>query len=131
LRLTSTIIAVLLALSMVAFPISMVRAAALGSHNHAETAQAEHGDHHTQVASSEADCVSTATVHHDQAAPADDASHKSGPSCCGMGACHAFQLSGTPSLLMPAAMAHVLHAPGDEQVTGSFSVRIDRPPRTV
>lgn len=129
-RLTSTIIAVFLALSMAIFPISMVRATAMGGHSHAATAQVEYGDHHAHVASSDADCPSLTNVD-DHGVPAENASHESGPSCCGMGACHVFQMSAAPSVFTPAGSAHVLHALEDEQVSGAFSVRIDRPPRTV
>ena len=130
-RLTSTIIAVFLALSMAIFPVTMVLAAATSGHGHAAMAQSEHGDHHHHLAfSPEADSSSYAGVDGD-CAPVGNASHKSGPSCCGMGACHVFQMSAVPCVSTPAGAAHVMHAPGDQQVTGAFSVRIDRPPRTV
>ena len=129
-RLTSTIIAVFLALSMAIFPISMARAGAMAGHAHAGTAQAEPRDHHNPLASTVADCASLSSGDH-HGSPSEDASHNSAPSCCGMGACHVFQMSAAPSVSTPAGSAHLLQAPGDEQVTGAFSVRIDRPPRTV
>ena len=129
-RLTSTIIAAFLALSMAIFPISMVRAAAVGGHNHAGIVEsAEHGDHHGDIASADADCALVASSHHHTTPPDDGSS--SAPSCCGMGACHAFQMSSATGMSTPAAVAHLLHAPGDEQVTGAFLGRIDRPPRPV
>ena len=130
-RLTSTIIAVFLALSMAIFPISMVGAGAMGGHIHAGmSSAAQQADHHDHVASSDADCASPANAD-DHTAPPEDTSHKNAPSCCGMGACHAFQVSSAPGVAVPAGVAHLVHAPGDEQVTGAFSVRIDRPPRTI
>lgn len=129
LRLTSTIIAVFLALSMAIFPITMVRAAAMGGHSHQATTQADHG-HQEHLASSGEDCSSAVTPDTDSS-PAGDAAHTSGPSCCGMGACHAFQLNAAPSVFTPARSAQIVHAFGDEQVSGAFLVRIDRPPRTV
>ena len=130
-RLTSTIIAIFLALSMAIFPISMARAAAMVGHSHAGmTSGAEHVGHHTQVASPDAHCASIAGAD-DHASPSDEGGQQSSASCCGMGACHAFQMSSAPAVSTPASIAHLLQAPGHEQVTGAFSVRIDRPPRTV
>jgi hypothetical protein len=130
LRLTSTIIAVVLALSMAIFPVSMVRAAAMVGHSHAGMTFVEHGNPHVHAASPQADCASLASAD-DHATPSDEGSQNSAPSCCGMAACHVFQMSAAPTVSTPTGSAHVLHSPGDEQVTGAFSVRIDRPPRTV
>jgi hypothetical protein len=112
---------------MAIFPITMGRAAAIGGHSHAATAQIDHGDH-VHLASG-TDCTSLATD--DDRAPSESASHESAPSCCSMGACHAFQMSAALSVSTPAGPARVIRAPGDQQVSGAFSVRIDRPPRTV
>ena len=131
-RLTSTIIAVFLALSMAVFPVSMARAAIVGGHHGTTAANAspDHGDHHEHVASSGTD-LSTPTNVDDHATSSEDASHNTAPSCCGMGACHVFQISVAPTVSTPAGSAKLLQSPGDEQVVGGFSVRIDRPPRTV
>lgn len=128
-RLTSTLIAVLLALSMAIFPITMVRAAAMGGHSHGATTQADHGDHHHPT-SLEADCAPVSAVD-SGCTSSEDPSHTSGPSCCGMGACHAFQLSAAPEVFTPVRSVQIVHMSGDQQVSGAFSVRIDRPPRTV
>jgi uncharacterized low-complexity protein len=132
LRLTSTIIAVFLALSMAIFPVSIVGAASMGGHHGttAAGASADHGDDHEHVASSGAGCAFVIAAE-DDCGPSKNASHESAPSCCGMGVCHVFQMSAAPSVSTPVAKPHKLHAPGDQQVAGAPSVRIDRPPRTV
>ena len=125
-KLTSTIIAAFLALSMAIFPISVVRAAAIGGHSHAGvTSATEHSD----VVSAGADRASIGSQ--DDHAPCDDTSNMGGAACCGMVACHVFDVSASPAVAVPAGSVRVLHALGDEQVNGAVSIRIDRPPRTI
>jgi hypothetical protein len=124
----SRLIAVFLVLSMAIFPVAMARAAAFGGHSHHGMAQAGNSSH-DHVTSAEGDCPSLAAAAED-GAPADAGSHND-LACCGMGACHVFQLSVVPAVVAPATSRHVLRAPGAEQVTGAFSGRLDRPPRTI
>jgi hypothetical protein len=118
------IIAVLLAITMAIFPISMPRAAALGGHDHAAVLEGDHG------AAAEA-------VHHDVSTGDDCLDHSggshdgSGLPCCGMGACHAFEMTVAPDVHSPVTSAVPLAIIGDEQVASVTPGRLDRPPRTV
>jgi hypothetical protein len=128
LRLTSTIIAVVLALSMAIFPISGARSAAAMSnhHHHDHGAVAHHAPDHTLATDHAPDQVATAT---------DDCSgHKSRSGkqtgCCDMGVCHAFTAAPWATSADMASLVETVGDYGDEQVRGELSVRIDRPPRT-
>ena len=132
-RLMGTIIVALLAITMAIFPISMPQAAVSMGPEHTVTAEIgyEHatfdGAHeHANVMASCDDVVVSGCSDH------DPGSHDpAGPSCCGMGICHAFQLSVTPALTSPALSFAPIAIAGDEQVVSVVSGRIDRPPRTV
>ena len=134
-RLMGPIMALLLAVTMAIFPISMLRAAAPGVHEHPVTLSAdlEHlptsGSEHasqTEVGSCDvppvlADCGSHGPGSHDT----------SSPSCCGMGACHVFQVTLGADMHSPVLSSAPVGIPGDEQVVGVISGGIDRPPRSV
>ena len=131
-RLMGTIIVALLAFTMAIFPISGPQAAASAGHPHAATVGAGHthaafdGDHEHpgEVGPHGADLGAAAD--HGQ-----DSQDCSGPVCCSMGTCHAFQASALPDLLSPAVSAMPVALPGDEQVDGITAGGLDRPPRTV
>ena len=131
-RLMGTIIVALLAFAMAIFPISVPQAAASAGHQHAATVGAGHahvavdGDHEHPDKMGSHDTDLSASADHDQG------SHDcSGPVCCSMGTCHAFQASVLPDLYSPASSAIPVALPGDEQVTGITAGGLDRPPRTV
>jgi hypothetical protein len=124
LRLTSTIIAVFLALAMAIFPIAGVRSAAVMGHHGGAAVQ--HGGHHASAADHGADHATAAT---------DDCSGHEAPAgkqagCCDMGACHVFAATLAATFLYAAAPVGTFVQQGDEQVRGERSVRIERPPRT-
>ena len=131
-RLMGTIIVALLAFTMAIFPISVPQAAASAGHRHAATADAGHahaaldGDHEHPdrdgVPRHRPECLGRSRP----------GSHDcSGPVCCSMGTCHAFQASALPDLCSPAASIVPVALPGDEQVEGITAGGLDRPPRTV
>jgi hypothetical protein len=132
LRLMGTIIVALLAIIMAIFPISVPQAAASAGHRHAATADAGHahavtdGDHgHAHEMASHGIDLSASTDH-------DEGSHDcSGPVCCSMGTCHAFQASVLPDLSSPAVATIPVALPGDEQVEGIVAGGLDKPPRTI
>lgn len=131
LRFVRAFIAILLTASLVIAPAAVLPAlASAGSHLAMTFQEAE-------------ESTGTATLSHegqalDQASDADDHSaHHSGPhksdphkaaSCCKL-ACHAFGLALGPVVFVPFASAPVLNVSADEQVTGTYLGRIDRPPR--
>lgn len=125
-RRMSPIIAVLLALAMVIFPISMPQAAALMGGDHTVSSSGAHDHHH---ASDIVDgCESSAS------AGCDTHEHDgsgNGAGCCGMGACHVFQASHAPLLYSPMPLLATVAIRHDEQVSERASGRLDRPPRTV
>jgi hypothetical protein len=123
LRLMGPIIAVVLAITMAIFPIPMPRAAAW----HGPQDAVMLGSHHTHDG---------ASVSCDDASPVACGDHEhgtrdTGPGCCGVGMCHAFQVSGAPDVHSPDACAVPMAIVGDEQVAGLVSGRLDRPPRSV
>jgi hypothetical protein len=138
------IIAVILAVSMAIFPIAMPQAAAMtgGHHRAAATAHDHHHDASSATVShndhgnfgASRDCVNdrVGESHHGASCQQHAETNGSGDaSCCGTIACHAFQLTASPAVCMPVAVSSPLAVPGEEQVTGDFYGRIDRPPRTV
>ncbi|QRM31335.1 hypothetical protein [Microvirga sp. VF16] len=131
-RLMGTIIVALLAITMAIFPISVPQAAASAGHPHAATASAGHThaafdedhEHPDEAVSHGADLGAVADH--------DEGSHDcSGPVCCSIGTCHAFQASVLPDLSTPAMSTIPVALPGDEQVEGITAGGLDRPPRTV
>ncbi len=131
-RLMGTIIVALLAFTMAIFPISVPQAAASGGHPHTAMVGAVHadaatdGDHgHVHEAASHDIALNTSADH-------DQGSHDcSGPVCCSMGTCHAFQAIALPDLFVPAASVMPVSFPGDEQVEGIVAGGLDKPPRTI
>jgi hypothetical protein len=133
LRLMGTIIVALLALTMAILPISTALAAASATHGHVLVVDAGHdhaavdGHHeHANVRASASDTSLADFTAHD-GSPEDC----TGPICCSMSACHAFQTSAPPSLYSPTGSQAPMAMAGDEQVMSVVSGRIDRPPRTV
>jgi hypothetical protein len=108
------------------FPISRPQTAALGGHDYAAMLE---GDHDATYLSS--------VMHRDTAAGSDCSDHSggshdmSGPACCSMGACHAFEVTVAPDVHSPVTSAVPLAIIGDGQVDGIVPGRLDRPPRTV
>ncbi|RDI57207.1 hypothetical protein [Microvirga subterranea] len=132
-RLLGTLIVALLAFTMAIFPISVPQAAASTGHPHATATAAGHthaafdGDHgHVHEPASSHEIAVDASADHGQG------SHDcSGPVCCSMGTCHAFQAIALPDLFSPAASIVPVAFPGDEQVDGVTAGGLDKPPRTV
>ena len=130
-RLMGTIIVALLAFAMAIIPVSVPQAAPSAGHRHVATADAGHvhaaidADHaHPDGVASHGTELSASTDH-------DDGSRDcSGPVCCSMGTCHAFQASMLPDLCSPAASKIPVALPGDEQVEGITAGGLDKPPRT-
>jgi hypothetical protein len=118
------IIAGLLALTMAIFPISMPRAAASNGPEHSFTLDTHH-THDDVLASCD---QAFAIVCGDHGSGNHDSS---GSNCCGVGVCHAFEVSAAPDVHWPYATAAPMAIAGDEQVEGVNSGRLDRPPRTV
>jgi hypothetical protein len=132
LRLLGTLIVALLAFTMAIFPISVPQAAASAGHQHSVMVDAGHehatidGDHeHADGLGSSHDTASGASADHHQGSQ-----DCSGPVCCSMGTCHAFQASAPPGLYSPAVSAVSMMMAGDEQVGGITVSGLDRPPRT-
>jgi hypothetical protein len=136
------IIAVILAISMAIFPIAMPQTAAMtGGHHGAAAATAHDHDHDASSATHHdhdldalLDCVNdrVGDSHHGASCHQQAGVDGSGDAfCCGSIACHAFQLTASPTVYVPLAVSSGLALSGEEQVTGDFFGRIDRPPRTV
>ncbi|MBQ0821898.1 hypothetical protein KBI52_17030 [Microvirga sp. HBU67558] len=135
-RLLGTLIVALLAFTMAIFPISVAPVAASGGHQHALSADAErghahehadNGDHeHGDVLTSPGNTVTADVSDHD-----GSSRDCTGPACCSMGTCHAFQDTDLPVLYSPGASRLPIAMPGDEQVGGITAGGLDRPPRTV
>jgi hypothetical protein len=127
-----TIIVALLAFTMAIFPISVPQAAASAGHRHAATVDTGHahaafdGDHeHPDEVGSHGTDLGAAADH-------GQGSHDcSGPVCCSMGTCHAFQTSVLSDLSSPAASTIPVALPGDEQLESITAGGLDKPPRTV
>jgi hypothetical protein len=132
------IIAVLLAITMAIFPISMPRAAAFGEHGHGAAVEivhenvavaadhhADHHDHADMVASCDPAAVGVCGQ------PEPSSHDGTSAACCGIGFCHAFQPSAAPPLFAPYLSAAPMALARDEQVEGAFAGCLDRPPRTV
>jgi hypothetical protein len=137
LRLMESIIAVLLAITMAVFPITMPHTAAMPGVGHhpvidvqsdgAPASDHEHLDRHDHaeaVGSCDPASASTSGAH-------ESSCEGSTSACCGIGMCHAFQVSAAPLVDGPDLSAVTMVPPGDEQVDGTLSGRLDRPPRTV
>lgn len=133
LRLMGTIIVALLAITMAIFPISVPQAAAHAAHQHLALADTGH-EHPTADADHEhaevkASCDATLSISGDRDHPGSEGC--TGPTCCSMGACHAFQVSTPPSLYSPAVSDVTIVLTRDEQVEEITVGGLDRPPRTV
>ena len=130
-RLTRAIIAVLLAVSMAMFPISMPQAAAMkAGHHGAQAAHPHVHDHGSARACHDGDA---GLIGSDRSACHEhpDADAKGDTLCCGSIVCHVFQVSVAPGLYTPIARSISLAIAVEEQVPSAFLGRIERPPRTV
>ncbi|MBM6595383.1 hypothetical protein [Microvirga pudoricolor] len=132
-RLMGTIIVALLAFTMAIFPISVPQAAASAGHQHAAMVGVAHehggvdGDHeHADELASSLDATLDASADHDEGSQ-----DCSGPVCCSMGTCHAFQAGVAPDVHSPTTSQTPPAMPGDEQIAGITVGGLDRPPRTV
>jgi hypothetical protein len=96
-----------------------------GSHMGMSHEEMAHGDEASLACDVQADAADDCSGHE------QDSHHAGGSSCCSMGGCHSFQVSTAPDLVAQPIAAASIIAFGDEQVAGTFSLRIDRPPRTV
>jgi hypothetical protein len=124
LRLMDHIIAVLLAITMAIFPISVGQAAAVKGSEHAVALDAHH-THDEALVTCDSSVAATCSDHH-------TGNHDgTSPGCCGIGVCHAFQASAAPAVYSPHRSAVLMALTRDEQVDGIVSGRLDRPPRTV
>ncbi|NBJ09438.1 hypothetical protein [Microvirga arsenatis] len=133
LRLMGTIIVALLAITMAIIPISMPQAAASAGNHHAVRVDAGHenaaiaGDHeHADELAPSHDAALDASADHHQGSQ-----ECSGPVCCSMSTCHAFQESAAPTVYSPTVSQVSMAMAGDEQVEGITTGGLDRPPRTV
>ncbi|NBJ23704.1 hypothetical protein [Microvirga arsenatis] len=132
-RLMGTIIVALLAITMAIIPISMPQAAASAGNHHAVRVDAGHenaaiaGDHeHADELAPSHDAALDASADHHQGSQ-----ECSGPVCCSMSTCHAFQESAAPTVYSPTVSQVSMAMAGDEQVEGITTGGLDRPPRTV
>ena len=132
-RLMGTIIVALLAITMAIIPISVPQAAASAGNHHAVMVDAGHehaaddGDHEhaDELALSHDATLGASTDHH------QGSQDCSGPVCCSMSTCHAFQESAPPTVYSPAVSKISMAVVGDDQVGGITTGGLDRPPRTV
>lgn len=132
LRLTARIIACLLAITLAMAPFAMPKAMAHEGHRAAAASVVieEHDLHsaHTHMGVQTASSCSTAVQ-------ACEGTHGAQPEdaqgCCGIGLCHAFQISTSAPLGSPLGARAVRFLLLDEQVEASTSGGLDRPPRTV
>lgn len=124
-RLMGTIIAVLLAIIMAVFPISMPQAAVSAGHQHGAMHSGHgHGDRAAKVSCDNRTLVAGETGNQN--------SHDAGGQiCCSMGSCHALQAGTVPTLHLPAPTVIPAATTGDEQVDDIIPGRLDRPPRAV
>lgn len=132
-RLVKALLALMLATSMTMFPIAIQKAAASVGHHQAGVVPHSHHGAATATmvcedgSSNGAVAADTCTHSHDHAS-----SHKDGGSvCCGSVALHGFGISAAPNLSVPVAYGVKRACFRDEQTARIFSVRLDRPPRTV
>lgn len=121
-RLMAPIIAVLLAITMAIFPISMPRAAASGAHRSPVTLDTHHAHGNAEVSCDHE--VSVTCGDHE-----GETHEASG--CCGMSVCHAFQVSAAPAALCRQVTMTSITGIKDEQVWGITPCGFDRPPRTI
>ncbi|WP_460451985.1 hypothetical protein [Alsobacter sp. SYSU BS001988] len=136
-RLKAEIIAILLAFVMALAPFAMPRAMAHEGHRSAPAAIAVEG-HEAKAGHAHAHQVGRALAGRGAACHAvptacGDAHgdrYDGAQGCCGMGLCHAFQVSPALSLASPSASSTVRLLPRDEQVESSARGGLDRPPRT-
>ena len=134
-----SLIAVLLAITMAVFPISMPWAAALQGHGHvwpvavlhedaaAPAATLEHAADHDHAGIATYDPASVGGCEEQESS----SHHGANPACCGMSMCHAFQVSTAALVSSPYCSSAPMALARDEQVGGALPGRLDRPPRNV
>lgn len=120
-RRVSPIIALLLAIAMAVFPLAMPQAAGRMEAGHGVELSAEQGFDHSEACD---DSMESGPSHH-------QGSDSQNAGCCGMGACHVFQVSSGQDSFLPLSIPALLKISQDEQVTAPASGRLDRPPRTI
>jgi hypothetical protein len=114
----SPIIAVLLAMAMAIFPIAMPRAADQMATVHGLQIFSDHGSHHAEPCQ---DGSEGGAAHH----------HGENTGCCGMGACHVFQVTSVQISFLILADPAPLGIQQDAQVGMNATERVDRPPRLI
>lgn len=127
------VVAVLVVLSMVIFPVSMVPAG-VGAHHGGVAAGLHDHPHQLSEAGPACDAGATGLSSPDQGSAChrhQAAGGQGDAGCCGGIACHSVQLSGAPLLFAPARRPLGLAAVGEEQLASALPDRLDRPPRTV
>lgn len=124
-RLMDRIIAALLTICMAVFPIAMPQAVAWAGHSQAEA----HAGHVADVSDPRRHDAVSDTAGHEHASHHGETDD--GQSCCGTVTCHAFQVSGAPSVATQLRLVGVVEIFADPQVAEVVSGRLDRPPRTV
>ena len=125
------IVVLLLAISLAIFPVAMPHATVSGSHHGASAVH----EHEHRAGNTSAACENEASFEELPMASVCNGqfgtSDRAAASCCGTVACHAFQVSAAPMLYVPFARPLARALPEEQQVTGLFSGRLERPPRTV
>lgn len=128
-HLTRTILAVLLAVCVVAFPVAMPWAAASTVQVHAHETSSGHAHASSADHSSDAvDVVSGIDGRHEHASGGESGTAPA--PCCGTVMCHAFQVSYPPVVVQRSPLTGPARVVQDQQVTWSLTDRLDRPPRT-
>lgn len=128
-----TIIAALLAVCMAIFPIAMPQAAALAGHSH-QAVPVDHTHEKLNLEQASVHCEDAAvgvTSANEHGTASGDHDGGDGSSCCGTTACHPFQVISTLTIGARLPVIGVVQVTRDHQVSGVFSGRLDRPPRTV
>lgn len=146
LRLVHSILALVLAVAMAVFPITMPRAAALGGMGLGGTLEASHHVHAPPAATDRehrvghtyrkrtADAAAAPSLQADGVSSSLDSEpgcEGTTSGCCGLSTCHAFQGSSAPLFHSPHRSASALAVAGDEQADGIAPGRRERPPRSV
>lgn len=134
-RLVRTIIALLLAVSLGVIPVALSRAFAASSAFHVMMPEAPDDVSDTVSCAGDDHTVDQAAAAEDEAAipgahkhTGEAGGHKHSGKCC-MRLCHVLSLIAGPPVSTEPTWKLVLNEMVDQQVTGSFTDRIDRPPK--
>lgn len=126
-RLVRTIIALLLAVSLGIIPVALPQAFATTGASHVMMPEAPDDTSDAVSCADEDHAVDQAAAAEDQPVP-DLGKHRHAGKCCKQ-ACHALSVAAGPPASTEPPWKLVLNAMVDQQVTGSFTDRIDRPPK--